>query len=250
MFSPTSYDRESGCYTSEDANGLLKKIFTEFLRKTKLRPLPRIGLGYSSGGTFLAYIQDKLNLQSMALYNSPEDYGVMHSKNDTLIPTVYITMSPDASVSNRMNDNLKRLQDRNITSHLYKVTPKPFTEKLCVARLPELKKGFCADMFSSIKSEKAYSGLLDANEYVLEGDVTTKQWQDLFEFLELGYQGFCPIDETDSIPYYNDDDDKKSKCWMRFALEQEIKTCYGHHAMTSQNHNEIINFLVSNSEMK
>lgn len=251
VFSPTSYDRESGCYTLEDTKGLLKKIVKEFLRKKKLRSLPMVGLGHSSGGTFLAFLQDKLKLQSMALYNSPEDYGAIHSKNNTLIPTVYITMSSDESLSHRMNDNLNRLQNRNITSHLYKVSPKPFTQRLCVTRLPELKKGFCEHMFSTIKSDKAYSDLLDADGYVLESDVATKKWQGLFEFLELAYEGFCPLDdETGDIQYYNNHDNIKSKCWMRVALEQEIKTCYGYHAMTSQNHNEIINFLVSNSEMK
>ena len=229
----------------EDANGLLKKIVDQFVRRHKLNLLPRVGLGHSSGGAFLSFLQQRLKLQSMALYNSPEDYGDMHSRNDALIPTLYLTMSNDGSVMNRMNDNTKRLQDRNITSYLYKVSPKPFTQKLCAARLPELKKGFCEHMFATIRKQKPHSSLLDADGFVLDENAASTKWLDLFEFLELDYEGFCPIDNTEGLQYY---DDEKPKCWMRTVLEQEIKTCYGYHAMTSQYHDEIINFLISNSK--
>ena len=247
VLSPTSYDRQSGCYTSEDANGLLKKVVGQFVRRNRLQSLPIVGLGHSSGGTFLSFLRKTLELQSMAVYNSPEDYGDMQSKNDTLIPTVYLSMSMDESISNRMNANMKRLQDKNITSYLYRVSPKPFTQKLCAARLPESNNGFCKHMSTTIGKD-----LLDADGYVLEGDVASKQWQRFFEGLELTEEGFCPIDETDSLMYYGN---KKSSSWakecsMRVVLEQEIKACFGYHAMTAQYHDEILNFLISNSKMK
>jgi hypothetical protein len=259
VFSPTSRNRESGCYTSEDTkDGHLERIVETFLETYELDRLPRVGLGDSSGGAFLSFVHRALKLESMAVYNSPQGYDDMLSEDDEVIPTVYLTMPIDKSISNRMNANVIRLQEMNIASYLYKVSPKPFTNSLCAARLPEITGVFCEHAFETIA--KHHSSLLDADGYVLEGDVQSAQWQRFFERLESDYES---ISSTDGKGRRHLNKHKRkiigkkkkksppeaTRSWLRVILEQEIQTCYGFHAMTAQFHNEILKFLISNSKM-
>jgi len=246
VFSPTSHNRISGCYTSEDANGYLEKVFVKFQRSHKLRGLPRVGLGDSSGGAFLSFVHKELKLDSMAVYNSPQGYGDMVNEYNVAIPTVYLTMSTDTSIMERMNTDMERLQKLNISSSLYKVSPRPFTKSLCAARLPEIG-GFCEHIFKII--ERDHSSLLDTDGYVLEGDVKSAQWQRCFEKLESDYKILSKGAATDPEILY-DSSPQATRSWLTVILEQEIQTCYGFHAMTAQFHDEIIEFLISNSAME
>jgi hypothetical protein len=259
VFSPTSQNRESGCYTSEDTkDGYLERVVEKFLETYRLDRLPRVGLGDSSGGAFLSFVHRALKLESMAVYNSPQGYGDMLSKEDEAIPTVYLTMYIDKSISNRMNANMIRLQEMNISSYLYKVSPRPFTNTLCVARLPEILDVFCEHIFETIT--RYHSSLLDADGFVLEGDVESAQWQHFLDGLESDYK---IISSTDGEGRRNLNKHRRkrvgrkkknsspgpTRSWLRVILEQEIQTSYGFHAMTAQFHNEIIKFLISNSKM-
>lgn len=254
VFSPTSHNRNSGCYTSEDSNGYLERVVNEFVRKHRLHQLPRVGLGDSSGGAFLSFVHQALKLESMAVYNSPQSYGEIDSldiQESTAIPTVYVTMSTDTSILNRMNDNKIRLQELNISSYLYKVSPRPFTESLCAARLPELTDGFCEHIFETIVRD--HSNLLDADGYVLEGDVKSAQWQRCFDRLELDYRIASPTHATDVQILYHEarhSSARAQRSWLRVTLEQEIQTCYGFHAMTAQFHDEVMEFLMLSSKMQ
>jgi len=243
VFSPTSYDRESGCFTSHDATGYLTKVVSLFVRRNRFQSLPRVGLGHSSGGAFLSYFQKILKLESMALYNSPEDYAEIHSQHDALIPTVFLTMSNDGSISNRMNASMTMLQERKINTNLYRASPKPFTRKVCAARLPEVQSSFCDSIFKKIEQGRAH--LLDADGFVLEGDVSSPLWERFFERLEW-YDSHQQNKQYKKLKTLWD----KEKSWLQVILEEEIKTCYGYHAMTAQFHDEILDFLVSNSNMR
>ncbi len=243
VFSPTSYDRDSGCFTSQDADGYLKKVVGRFVRRNRLQSLPRLGLGHSSGGAFLSYFQETLKLESMALYNSPEDYAEIRGQKDALIPTVYLAMSNDGSISNRMNASMAMLQKQKINTNLYKASPKPFTRKVCAARLPEVEEPFCDYIFERIEQGRRH--FLDADGYVLEGDVSSPLWERFFQKLE--WNDFDP--QNKRYKEFKSSWDKK-KSWLQVILEQEIKACYGYHAMTAQFHDEILDFLVSNSNMR
>ena len=237
VLSPTPYDRKSRCYTSVDANGFMEKVVNEFVDKYGLRRLPRVGLGDSSGGAFLPFVSKVLKLESIAVYNSPQSYSNIDNQEEVAIPTVYLSMSSDSSISNRMNINKIKLQEMNIPSFLYRVSPRPFTEPLCNARLPEID--FCERIIEMI--QKDYSNLIDADGFVLEGDLEAAQWQHFFNKLDLEYEIGCPT----VVPKYQ----MKKSC-LRLILEQEIQTCYGFHSMTAQYHDEIIEFLMSNSKME
>jgi len=242
VFSPTSFDRDSGCFTQKDAGTYLKTVVSQFVHRNQLQSLPRVGLGHSSGGVLLSFLQNSLQLESMAVYNSPQDYAELRSQEDALIPTVYLTMSNDGSISNRMNASMSMLQERNINSYHYKASPRPLTKKLCAARLPEVTDVFCDHILETI--QKDHSGLIDADGYVLEGDFTL--WERCFEKLEWEYENFA--DNLDLLKYERMKSDGE-RSWLRVILEEEIKTCYGYHAMTAQFHDEILEFLVSNSNM-
>mmetsp|Transcript_22861 Transcript_22861/g.54117 ORF Transcript_22861/g.54117 Transcript_22861/m.54117 type:complete len:414 (+) Transcript_22861:158-1399(+) len=236
VFSPTPFDLESRCYTSDDVE-FMKDVVNEFVDKYGLRQLPRVGLGDSSGGAFLPFVSEALKLESIAVYNSPQGYGDIDNQKMAAIPTVYLSMSSDSAISNRMNANKKKLQEMNIPTFLYKVSRRPFTEPLCKARLPEID--FCEEIVEMIQSD--YSNLVDADGFVIEGDLETKQWYHFFKKLDLEYEIRCPAVVPKS---------KMKKSCLRLILEQEIQTCYGFHSMTAQYHDEIIEFLMSNSKVE
>jgi len=237
VFSPTPYDRKSRCYTSVDANGFLEKVVDEFVHKYGLRRLPRVGLGDSSGGAFLPFVSKALKLESIAVYNSPQSYGDIENQEEVAIPTVYLSMSSDNSISKRMDVNKIRLQEMNIPSYLYRVSRRPFTEPLCNARLPEID--FCEHIIEVIRRD--YSNLIDADGFIIEGDLEAPRWHHFFDKLDLDYEISCPMLASEF---------QMEKSCLRLVLEQEIQSCYGFHSMTAQYHDEIITFLMSNSKME
>ena len=263
VFSPTSYNRKSGCFTSEDYfnSGYLEKVVHQFISHHKLDRLPRVGMGDSSGGEFLSFVHEALKLESMAIYNSPQGFVVTNeNEKEDVIPTVYLTMSSDGSISTRLNANKKKLREMNISTYLYKVTPRPFTDSLCAARLPELPLEFCEQIFRTIK--KHFTNLLDVDGFVVEGDVKAVQWQRCFKKLESDYRTIVSSSSTTDNPIFYGNNKESStsasastttsaqyKSWLRVILEQEIQSCHGFHAMTAQFHDEILKFLMSNAKM-
>jgi len=251
VFAPTSYNRASGCFTSEDVDWYLEKVVDGFIRNHQLHQLPRFGLGDSSGGSLLLFVHRALKLESMAVYNSPQGYVDSDINAKEVIPTVYLTMTSDGIITERTNANILKLQEMNVSAKLYTVSPRPFTESLCPARLPELPPEFCRHIFQTI--EREYSNLLGTHGNVIEGDVTSEQWQHCFKKLESDYKISSTTDTFDNLISYGNEKNAAStteaKSWLRVILEQEIQTCYGYHAMTAQFHNEILTFLLSNARM-
>jgi len=248
IFSPTSHNRNSGCFTSEDTNGYLENVVDSFVLNHQLHRLPRVGLGDSSGGSLLPFVHRSLKLESMAVYNSPRGYVDADVNAKEVIPTVYLTMSSDGLISERMNANMLTLKEMSVPTYLYKVSPRPFTESLCEARFPELPLEFCLHVFQTIRRD--CSNLLDTSGFVIDGDIKSEDWKSCFEKLESENEMKYSIDKTlgafdDLISYAWDE----KKSWLRVILEQEIQACHGFHAMTAQFHREVLHFLMTNGKM-
>eukprot|EP00536_Pseudo-nitzschia_multiseries_P009152 jgi/Psemu1/22484/gm1.22484_g len=244
IFSPTSYNRKSGCFTSQDTNGYLERVVDSFVINHQLHRLPRVGLGDSSGGSLLPFVYRSLNLESIAVYNSPQGYVDSDIDTKEVIPTVYLTMYTDGSISERMNANMLKLREMNVSTYLYKVSPRPFTESLCAARFPELPHEFCQHIFRTIGTD--CSNLLDTSGFVIEGGIKSEEWKNCFKKLESDYgtKSFT-VNFDDLISYQS----AEKKSWLQVILEHEIQTCHGFHAMTAQFHNEVLEFLMANGRM-
>jgi len=263
VFAPTSYNRQSGCFTNEDLNDSsnnnkngyhLQGVVKEFIKNHKqlLRKLPRVGMGDSSGGSFLFFVHEAIKLQSMAIYNSPQGYmNININMNDTaivsMIPTVFLSMSSDISISTRMNINRIKLQEMNVKTKLFEVTPRTFTDRLCTSRFPELPYEFCQNIFDIIERDCNWANsLIDMDGYIIDGSVIKKsvQWQHCFKKIEESseYNKWMIMTKTKT-------QESQSFSWLRVILEKEIQACYGYHSMTAQFRDEILTFLMLNAKI-
>ena len=277
VFAPSSYNRQSGCFTSDDLKSKnsntnkgrysLQKVVEEFLRKHKqLRKLPIVGMGDSSGGGFLFFVYGLLNLQSMAIYNSPQGYittnndakfNIINNYNNNKvippIPTVFLTMLSDIAISTKMETNQIMLQEMDIPTELFKITSgRPFTNSLCDGRFPELPYEFCQRIFEIIDkdctsrtSSSSSHQFIDIDGYIIDGNdiANSVQWQHCYKKI------------TDSSDYNywlhtSSSGRENGSSWLRIILEKEIQTCYGYHAITAQYHDEILKFLMLNANIK
>jgi len=259
VFAPTSYNRQSGCFTNEDLNDSnnnngyhLQGVVKEFIRNHRqlLKKLPRVGMGDSSGGSFLFFVHEAIKLQSMAVYNSPQRYMNINMNNTAIvmmIPTVFLSMSSDISISTRMNINRIKLQEMNVQTKLFEVTPRTFTDRLCSSRFSELPYEFCQNIFDIIERDcNSANSLIDMDGYIIDGsDIKNSVlWQHCFKKIEESseYNKWMMMTKTKT-------QESQSFSWLRVILEKEIQACYGYHSMTAQFHDEILKFLMLNAKI-
>lgn len=247
VLAPTAYDRETKCFSYRDL-GQLPHLVEDWTSRHKLQYLPRMGMGESSGGSFLFFVYKELNLRSMAIYNTPQIF-LEEDWTATAIPTVLLTMPLDDSVADRMTQHYQKLQRHNISTQLYKVTPRPFTSSLCPSRFPEWSLSFCQQLFASSSTDS----LFNADGFVQGSVHQSPSWTKFFQSVEAKYNGeqaatAASLLQPQSIPYAT----RKAgngHSWVWAVVEQEVKTCQGYHAMTADYHGEILHFLMTNANI-
>lgn len=261
VFAPTSRDRRSGCFTSEDVE-TLPRLIDDWLKSQYLQYLPRIAIADSSGGSFLSFVWKEMDIKSVGLYNTPVTYEF-----DMSLPTAIVTMQSDEVVTNKAFAYTSMLLNMNISTKLFKVNPRPFTPALCSARFPELaasspsstpsssssssfKTGFCDQVFRTI--QKDYSHLLDNFGYVKDGTHSVRrneQWSSLLDNIDRSFQN-SNVGTKDGVQSFSSPYDTSKagngRTWFSTVLEHEIRTCQGFHAMTADFIVEVLHFLTSN----
>jgi hypothetical protein len=254
ILAPSSHDRVSGCYTRTDVD-YIRRIVNDWVGRHGLHDLPRVGMGDSSGASFLFFVHSQLNLKGMAIYNSPHgygrsEYGSDYEREDAVglasatIPTIFLTMPLDENIFKRTVDHKNSLQALNVSTQLVTVTPRPFTESLCKARLPELPHDFCTQkIFQTLQKEyNAHGKLLNTDGFVAAGEGgTAGQWFQFFQKLEAEYQ---PIRSN-----YLTEKAGNGRSWLWAVLEQEVKSCQGYHGMSAEWHDEILEFLLESANI-
>jgi hypothetical protein len=269
VFAPTSRDRRSGCYTSEDVE-TIPVLVEEWLTNHMLQYVPRIAIGDSSGGSFLSFVWKELNLNSVALYNTPVTY-----EWDLTLPTVIVTMQLDEVITTKANEYTKMLQNMNISTQLFKVKPRPFTISLCSARFPEWASSsstlstssslssssssqtdFCVQALKMIRKE--YPHLLDSYGYIKDNAHPLRQndqWISLLDKLDSSFNQRSNVGIKDGVQSFSSSPYDTSKAgngrsWFSTVIEEEMRTLAGFHAMTCEWHSEVLNFLTTNTDTK
>ena len=233
VFSLTSQDRASGCFTKKDLSWA-SRVVDEWTMLHMLDKLPRFGLAASSGASFLFFIYNQLKLTSMAVYNTPQSFLPNDFKEESMIPTAYVTMPLDKPMNRQIRKNYEELVHAGIASQLFRVSRRPFTRALCETRVPELDSKECNKIFDTL--EKDHSKLLDKDGFIAQ-DWTSGQWQGLFSALELD-------SKTKNLPYLTPQA-SSGHSWIWEAMGQEVRTCQAYHGMTSEHHSSILDFLLA-----
>jgi hypothetical protein len=231
----TSQHRESGCWTQPDTDWV-GDVVDEWAHHFNLQNVPRIGMAVSSAASFLFFVYQPMKLKSMAIYNSPQGYDRSELPG-IAIPTAFITMPLDKTISTHMENNFNVMTEASVPSQLYKVTAHPFTDKLCQARLPEMGAELCQALFHLLHRE--YPHLLDADSFIKE-DLKSGHWRELFQKLDLEHK-------TEGQELFATDKSHSGKTWLYAGMEQEISVCQGFHSMTSEHHSSVLEFLMQSA---
>jgi hypothetical protein len=231
----TSQHRESGCWTLQDTDWI-DGVVDEWAHHYNLQNVPRMGMAVSSAASFLFFVYQPMKLKSMAIYNSPQGYDRSELPG-IAIPTAFITMPLDDTISTHMENNFHMMTQAGVPSQLYKVTSHPFTEKLCQARLPEMGAELCQELFHLLHKE--YPHLLDVDSFIKE-DLKSGKWQELFQKLGLEHK-------TEGQELFVTDTSHSGKTWLYAGMEQEIAVCEAFHSMTSEHHSSVLEFLMQSA---
>lgn len=232
----TSQDRESGCFTKKDLSWV-KRVVNEWTMLHMLDKVPRFGLASSSGASFLFFVYKELKLTSMAVYNTPQNFLPDDLEDQDIIPTAFVTMPLDKPMTRQIRKNHDELVRAGFPTQLFRVSPRPFTQALCAARLSELDSKECSKMFDVLQKDHAH--LLDKDGFVAQ-DWKSGQWQALLESLGLD-------SKTTGLPYLTTQA-SSGHSWIYAAMEQEIRTCQAYHGMTSEHHSSVLDFLIAQAE--
>lgn len=234
VLSLTSKDRDSGCFSVADASDV-GKIVNQWTLLHGLQDLPRYGLGVSSGASFLFFVYRAMKLDSMAVYNTPQGYLPDDIDDNAMVPTAFVTMPLDKSVSKRMRDSRKELSVSKIPTLMLKVSPRPFAKSMCTARLPEMLPNDCERIFELLHSD--FSHLLDKDGFVVEDVARSEDWKKLTDALHL--------DSWSDVLHYQTPKTSAGHSWPYAAVEQEFRTCHARHGMSSEHHSAVLEFLTT-----
>jgi hypothetical protein len=247
VLAPAALDVDSKCFSSKDLDHL-PVVVEAWTKNHNVQALPRIGMGESSGASFLFFVHKDLNLQSMAIYNSPQTF--LDDEWHMAIPTVLLSMPLDDPVASRMTELYHKLQQLNVSTQLYKVSPRPFTDSLCTSRFPELPQEFCQQVFQSIVDKD--DGILFNADGFAQGSVQSSSWNKFFQAWEAQYaehqEATVKTSKTSSVVY---DTTKAGNdhSWLWAVIEQEVQTCQAYHAMTADFHEEILQFVMNHANI-
>mmetsp|Transcript_36951 Transcript_36951/g.89765 ORF Transcript_36951/g.89765 Transcript_36951/m.89765 type:complete len:402 (+) Transcript_36951:133-1338(+) len=245
VFAPTSKDRESGCWTKNDLP-TIEDIVEEWAYNQDLTELPRMGMGDSSGASYLFFVFKTLKLKSMAVYNTHQIYlqEDMKKKTGKAIPTVFVSMKEDEVLSKRMSKNHEQLSSAAIPTKQFHISPHPFSSTLCFSRFPELENDDCEKLYIAMKNE--LPSLLDRRSFVKQ-TLTPEEWNVFFGKIE------DLLDYKSAASYYKKDKAHprdKPQAWINEGIQQEVKACQGFHSLSSEHHSYILDFLIKEARSK
>merc|ERR1712166_589520 len=118
-----------------------------------------------------------------------------------------------------MNINRIKLQEMNVQTKLFEVTPRAFTDRLCSSRFSELPYEFCQNIFDIIERDcNSANSLIDMDGYIIDGsDIKNSVlWQHCFKKIEES-------SEHNEWVMMTKTQESQSFSWLRVILEKEIQ---------------------------
>jgi hypothetical protein len=249
VLAPSALNTESKCFSYQDLDHL-PIIVDDWTKNHNLQALPRIGMGESSGASFLFFVHKDLNLQSMAVYNTPHTF--LDDEWGIAIPTVMLSMPQDDPVASRMTEHYHKLQQLNVSTQLYEVTPRPFTDSLCMSRFPELPRESCQHMFQHFLDKD--DGILLNDDGFAQGSMQATTWTRFFQAIETQYvedqeTTVSTVNRVKTSAVYDTTKAGNGHSWFWAVVEQEVKACQAYHAMTADFHHEVLQFVMSHANI-
>lgn len=241
VLSPTSINRKTGCWGHADAENLKDHgVVDKWMASVGLdASLPRMGMGASSGGSFLFSVYQSLGLSSIAPYISGR--GFTESQLEAGVPpTIYVHMAKDRRTANNVEEQHKAIIKTGIPAEQLAVYPHAFTAELCAKRLPEFGDRRCQ---AFLRDAVAHVGLVDKKDYTVMASYQSGDWKSVLERhkLDADWEPDIKIKGEASRTSFG------GHSWLWASMEEEIAASFGVHEMTAEHRQQVLDFLMKHA---
>jgi hypothetical protein len=201
------------------------------------KALPRMGMGASSGGSFLFRAYEVLNFQSMASYVMWKSFDADDLANESkaLPATAFIHMPRDPKSIDKVPQNAQLLKQRQVPTNIWQIRPHPLDPIVCAQRIPELGINKCSSLLQY--AVEKHPEILNEEYEVLE-PYRGGKWDPIFETFQKDVLASKAGEEVASFSGHS---------WTWAALVEEIAVSYAQHEMTAEHCEEVLDFLMVNA---
>eukprot|EP01025_Chloroclados_australasicus_P017447 TRINITY_DN1890_c1_g1_i4.p1 TRINITY_DN1890_c1_g1~~TRINITY_DN1890_c1_g1_i4.p1 ORF type:complete len:349 (-),score=34.21 TRINITY_DN1890_c1_g1_i4:191-1237(-) len=223
----SSSDSETKCWdvrsltdaNSKDADNVVYAL-NQLIELNNWAQLPLYAIGSSSGGLFVLYLSQKINIQGLcvqgaALSNaSLEKFFQQTDKTNTssiFPPTIFIHMKRDTNLHQRVKDSINVFNQSKILTHEIEVQPKSINSSYFQDRI----EGFSSEFSQQIYEVFSKESIIDKNGYLVNNPKTELGW------ISVLTNNFPQIKEYDSL------DVEES------PIMQELLVAWGYHQMVA-----------------
>jgi hypothetical protein len=243
VLSPTSQDRGSGCWSRREDAEIFEKnnVVGKWMASVGLPgTLPRMGMGASSGGSFLFSVYQTLGLKSIASYVSGKGFTESELTAGNVPATIYVHMPKDVNTADRIEANCKTLVLAGIPVKKIEINSHPFTLELCARRLPEFGDRRCQTFIRDVLASN--KNLLDKDDMSVRAPVG--EWKDVMEKAKLD-DGLDASSKKKKGALY--DKNFAGHSWLWASMGEEIAASFAVHEMTSERREEVLDFLMKHA---
>jgi len=239
VVSPTSSDRNTGCWSETDTSVLPQSIDKLLTSIGLSDTLPRIGIGASSGGAFLFSVYRQLKFKAIASYVAARGFesSLLLTDAASLPATGYVHMPADSVTSSGVAEQYSALHAAGVPTQAWEIKQQALTPEHCDRRLPEFGDRRCHAFLK--KSKQA--GLVGPDNRVLQS-YTNGAWDELMKESKIDME----LDLLQSTTKKRGEVSPTAfsgRSWLRASLEEVIAACYARHEMTATYHEEVLDFL-------
>lgn len=241
VMAPTSINRKTGCWGHQDGEDFKKnRVVDKWMESVGLSPaLPRMGMGASSGGSFLFSVYKTIGLSSMASYVSGRGFTESELAAGNLPPIIYVYMVKDWRTADKVEEKYSALKKAGVATEKIQVYPHAFTTELCSQRLPELGDRRCRAFLRDVLEQGKLVGKQDGTVLASYQD---GEWTAVMEKnnLDAGFTKTPTRTKKGTLSTKS----FGGHSWLWASMEEEIAASFGVHEMTSQSRDVVLDFLM------
>ncbi|XP_022947012.1 uncharacterized protein LOC111451016 [Cucurbita moschata] len=205
------------CWTLGKELAIVKGIIFWWVKKNKLKKLPLVGLGASSGGYFLSVLATKLKFNSITLMIAEGLYEQMEV-TERYPPTLFVHMPKDQFRQQKINENMEFLKSKGVDVAEIECLEFSLSPHFLADRIPGLNQSVSGKLFELFQAK----GFIDGNGKMLKDGRETR-WKEALKGSEINL--------TDNS--------------LTHHIQEELNLAFAYHEMTSLESDKIFTWFES-----
>ncbi|XP_020573430.1 uncharacterized protein LOC110019902 [Phalaenopsis equestris] len=205
------------CWTFGKEKEIVRWIIKWWIDENKLKKLPVVALGASSGGYFVSALATEMQFSSIALMIAE---GVFDSINIPINypPTLFIHMPKDKQRMELIKMNMEALRMKGVHVKEVRCMEFPLTPEFLLDRIPWLDHTFFVQLLELLHQR----GFIDDQGY-MRRDGRATSWKKILKENHFSSENYR---------------------WVNH-IQEELNLAYGYHEMTSLQSNDIFSWFES-----